>query len=137
MLTKEALRKGGLDADGQMPNIFRLQVELDADFSDEIGQLQILGGLRTKKDVVENALAAFMWAAREKAHGAAIVAVDPVAGTYSELQMPVLEIIASKGAKRRGEKASGWRTVLPQPEATRRGAAHDATGPRPVARRRR
>jgi hypothetical protein len=119
-----------------MPNVFRLQVELDADLADEIGKLQILGGMRTKKDVIENALVTFKWAAREKALGAAILAIDAAAGSYSELQMPVLEVIAAKAAKR--QKSASWKAWLfGRLKSARRSEPAVANGPRPVRARRR
>jgi hypothetical protein len=81
-----------------MADISRLQVELDKSFMETVESLQTVGGLRTKKDVVENSLTMFKWAAQEKVFGCAIVAVNPKDGTYAELQMPVLEVIATKGA---------------------------------------
>jgi hypothetical protein len=136
MLTKPVSQKGGPEASCPMPNVFRLQVELDADLADEIGKLQILGGMRTKKDVIENALVTFKWAAREKALGAAILAIDAAAGSYSELQMPVLEVIAAKAAKR--QKSASWKAWLfGRLKSARRSEPAVANGPRPVRARRR
>jgi len=125
MTAKSVPPEGDDQKGGAMADFFRLQVELDRQLADEIGNLQFLGGLRTKKDVIENALTAFRWAAREKAAGCAIVAIDPKDGSYSELQMPVLEVIAAKGTTKRkslsarvrvfarsGRSASGRRTGM-------------------------
>jgi hypothetical protein len=78
----------------------RLQLDL-SDTNDEIiDTLMVMCDLRTKKDVVENALMLLGWAANEAQHGYTIAAIDEKNEVYKEIQTPAL-----LGAKRTGAKA--------------------------------
>jgi hypothetical protein len=75
--------------------VARFQVEIDENQMRELEQLAELGGLRTKKDLLNNALTLLKWAARQKTQGNAILTFDRDAGVYRELEMPFLESLAS------------------------------------------
>lgn len=73
----------------------RIQIEIDEDQMNELERLRELGGLRTKKELLNNAFTLLKWAAKERAQGASVVSVNEKEGTYKELEMPFLENIAS------------------------------------------
>jgi hypothetical protein len=77
------------------PRVIRLQVELEAAQMEELEKLADLGGLRTKKDLLNNALTLLKWAARQKTEGSVIQSVNRSEGTVKELEMPFLETLAA------------------------------------------
>lgn len=79
----------------------RLQLDLSRTHDDLIAALMEMCDLRTKKDVVENALMLLGWAAREAQLGLTIAAVDEASKTYKELQIPALIGAQRIGADRR------------------------------------
>ena len=78
----------------------RLQLDLSETSDDVIVTLMKICDLRTKKDVVENALMLLGWAASEVQRGSAIAAVDEKNKVFKEIQIPAL-----MGAKHTGSKA--------------------------------
>jgi hypothetical protein len=69
----------------------RLQLNL-TDTSDKlIERIQILCDLKTKTDVVENALLLLGWAAGEASKGRAIGSIDQKNNIYKEIHTPALE----------------------------------------------
>lgn len=76
-------------------DIVRLQFEIDKEQLMELDNLRELGGLRTKKELWDNAFTLLKWAARVRAGGAAIFSVKEDEDSYKELQMPFLETYAS------------------------------------------
>ena len=81
-----------------MSELIRLQVEMTQDQMNELERLQEIGGLRTKKDLLNNAVTLLKWAVREKSRGCAIVSVNEQDGVYKELEMPFLESAATHAA---------------------------------------
>ena len=79
-------------------NTIRLQFEVEEDALREIEQLQELGGLRTRKDLLNNALTLLQWAVRQRSKGRTILS-EGEDGSQRELEMPFLEAVA--GAARR------------------------------------
>ena len=79
----------------------RLQFEIEEDALRDIELLQELGGLRTKKDLLNNALTLLQWAVRQRTSGRAILSVGPD-GTERELEMPYLEAVARKDRTKTG-----------------------------------
>jgi hypothetical protein len=69
----------------------RLQLDLSDTYEALIEKLQPLCDLRTKKDVVENALLLLGWAATEASNGLAIAAVDEDRRIYREVHAAALE----------------------------------------------
>lgn len=82
-------------------NTKRFQVEIDADQMEELKQLMELGGIPTNKDLFNNALTLFKWAARVKQQGLAICSVDEESKTIRELEMPALDVISARTRRRR------------------------------------
>ncbi len=85
-------------------NLVRLQIELDPENMEELEEIQELGGLRTKKDLWNNAITLLKWAAREQARGAAIFSINEDEGLYKELEMPFLETYATNARRRQRDK---------------------------------
>lgn len=69
----------------------RFQVETSDVMDKAIDRLMARVGLRTKKELFENALSLMSWAVREVERGRVIASVDEKNERYSELQMPFLQ----------------------------------------------
>jgi hypothetical protein len=80
----------------EMNHIVRLQVEIDEKDLQELERLRELGGLRTKKELWDNAFTLLKWAAKAKASGASIFSVKEDEASYKELEMPFLERLVTK-----------------------------------------
>jgi hypothetical protein len=78
----------------------RLQIEIAPEEMAELERLGRLGGSRTKKDVVNNAITLLKWAARERGGGCTIVSLNRAKGTIKELEMPFLETVAARAVER-------------------------------------
>jgi Putative peptidoglycan binding domain len=68
-----------------------LHLELSASNDDLVEKLGEICDLKTKKDIVENALMLLGWAASEAAKGLSIAAVDEKRSVYREVQTPALQ----------------------------------------------
>jgi len=82
-------------------NTKRFQVEISDDQMEELKQLMDLGGIPTNKDLFNNALTLFKWAARAKQQGLAICSVDGESKTIRELEMPALDVISARARQRK------------------------------------
>ena len=69
----------------------RLQLDLSDTYEALIDKLLVLSDLKTKKDVVENALMLLAWAATEVSKGSTIAAVDETSRVYKEVHTTALE----------------------------------------------
>jgi hypothetical protein len=74
----------------------RVQFELSREKNEELEALMKRTGIRTKKDLINNALTIFEWAVNERARGRIIASVDEEEKKYKEILMPVLEHVARK-----------------------------------------
>lgn len=97
--------------------IIRLQVEIDEDQMKELESLAELSGVRTKKDLLNNALTLLKWAARQRMEGYTIQSVNRAEGIVKELEMPLLETL---GARLRRQRATGANTPNESAEALAR-----------------
>ncbi|HYY56974.1 MAG TPA: hypothetical protein VE842_06540 [Pyrinomonadaceae bacterium] len=116
-----------------MADVTRVQFELDDDQIAELEELRELGGLRTKKDLLNNAITLLKWAAKEEARGASIFAVNEASGTYKELEMPFLETYASNVRRKTHQAAATPSAAANKIAAAKRKAA--ASGVRVVPQR--
>lgn len=91
--------------------VTRLQVEIPKDQMNELERLQTLGGIRTKKDLLNTAFTLLQWAAREKIRGRSICSIDEINGTYKELGLPFLENIASSPASNEAAEVAAGRAA--------------------------
>lgn len=78
-----------------MADTVRLQVELDGERMEELEDLRRLGGLKSKRELLNNALTLIRWAARERSLGRSICSVNPNGQLHKELEMPFLEAVAT------------------------------------------
>jgi hypothetical protein len=76
--------------------IVRLQIEIEEEDMEELEQLRERGGLRTKKELLNNAFTLLKWAVRERQRGCSIVSANQEEHIYRELHMPFLEAFASE-----------------------------------------
>lgn len=69
----------------------RIQLELPEDRVRNLENLMEETGLATKKDLLNDALALFQWAVRERMSGRIIASVDEQNNRYKELTMASLD----------------------------------------------
>ena len=79
----------------------RFQLDLSDTLDELLNDLMKEADLRTKKDVVENAVMLLGWAVREVQRGRTIAAVDEERKVYREIETPALA-----GARRQSERGS-------------------------------
>ena len=70
--------------------ITRIQFEVNEQLASTLESLMADTGIRTKKDLLNNALTLFAWAIREKKAGRTIASVDEQNKTFKEVVMPGL-----------------------------------------------
>jgi hypothetical protein len=91
-------------------------LEFPDDYKQIVTELMEKTGLRTQKDVFENALALFSWGVREVSRGRVIASLDEKSQTYAQIHMPALMKIepltppeeedeAARGATKRQDKS--------------------------------
>ena len=68
----------------------RVQFELSDERAKDLEELMRRSGIRTKKDLLNNALTLLEWAIEEKKAGRSIASIDEKEKKYKELVMPVL-----------------------------------------------
>jgi len=110
----------------------RLQLDLSDTYDALLEKLQPLCDLRTKKDVVENALLLLGWAAAEASQGLKIAAIDESKNVFKEVHTPALE-----GARNSERRRAKWKEdLVPAVEGVRErvAAALRWTWPRPESR---
>lgn len=74
----------------------RFQVEIMREELNEMERLCELGGLSSKKELLNNALTLLKWAVRQKQQGFSIASVDEKGDVHRELEMPYLESVGLK-----------------------------------------
>ena len=90
----------------------RIQLDLPDDQVSELDELMKETNIVTRKELFNNALTLFQWAARAKRSGSIIAALDETTGTAKELVMPALESVSS--AKLREAATVGSKAVFPR-----------------------
>lgn len=71
----------------------RFQIEIDENKLYELESLMRECGIRTKKDLINNALTLFKWAVNKRKSGHEITAVNFESKEYFELEMPALSAV--------------------------------------------
>lgn len=69
----------------------RIQLELDSSRAEFFDRFRIATGATSQKELINNAITIFRWAAKQVAAGKIIGALDEERDTFKELQMPALE----------------------------------------------
>ena len=98
-----------------MSDLRRFQIDLTVEELGSIERLGALAGLRTKKEVILNAITLFRWAAKEVLLGREICSVDEKTQSIKQLEIPALSAIVQKrveplsDAQVREQIASGGR----------------------------
>jgi hypothetical protein len=72
----------------------RIQFELPEEKVSELKKLMDESGIKTRKDLLNNALMLLEWAISERRAGRTIVSVDEKKNRYKEVLMPILSSIA-------------------------------------------
>lgn len=76
--------------------MIRIQFELP---EEKIAELKILmkeSGIKTRKDLLNNALMLLEWAVNEKRQGRTIISIDEKKNRHKEILMPILSAITVK-----------------------------------------
>jgi hypothetical protein len=84
----------------------RIQLDMPAERVAEAEALMAKAGLRTRKELFDNALTLFEWAVRQRELGSVLAAVDERTGNYREVLMPALAAVKSPDKYGNNEKAS-------------------------------
>ncbi len=74
----------------------RIQFDLPEDKVAELEKLMAESGIKTKKELFNNALTLFEWAIKERKAGKTIASVDEKAKRYKELLMPALSAVTKE-----------------------------------------
>jgi hypothetical protein len=78
-----------------MITMVRLQFELTEGQLKELKAIMEKTKVRTKKNLINNALTLFEWAVQEKERGRIIASVDEASEKYKEVTMPALSAIST------------------------------------------
>lgn len=76
--------------------MIRIQFELPEEKITELKKLMKESGIRTRKDLLNNALMLLEWAVNEKRQGRTIISIDEKKNRHKEILMPILSSIPSK-----------------------------------------
>ena len=98
----------------------RLQIEFPVVRFNELDSLMVKAGLRTRKDVIENALTLFEWAVAQHEAGRMIASVDEAKGECRELLMPSLSCVKNANDKRHGRIEDADREKVSSKSSTER-----------------
>jgi len=74
-----------------MAKTTRIQFDLPEEQAEGLETLKDLGGVKTTKDLFNNALTLLEWAINEKKAGRIIASIDEKNEVYKELVMPILD----------------------------------------------
>lgn len=80
-----------------MASTHRFQIDFTKDELESLDRLGKLAALRTKREVVTNALTLFKWAAKEVLLGRIICSLDETTQTVKQLELPALTAIYEAG----------------------------------------
>ena len=72
----------------------RIQFDLPDDKVAELEKLMAESGIKTRKDLFNNALTLLEWAIKEKKAGRTIASLDEQAKSYQEVLMPILSAVS-------------------------------------------
>jgi Ca2+-binding EF-hand superfamily protein len=107
----------------------RFNLEFPDDYKEIVNELMEKTGLRTQKDVFENALAFFGWGVREASRGHVIASLNEETKTYGQIHMPALMKAASV-SKSTHKKQELGPTAKGTPEAEGLEDAHTERRPK-------
>jgi len=79
----------------------RIQLDFQSDYVKELDELMKETKITTRKDLFNNALTLFQWAAKAKRAGRIVASLDDETGTARELVMPALENITAPSSSRK------------------------------------
>ena len=71
----------------------RIQIELSEEQLHHYEKLMKKCGMRTKKDLINNALTLLEWAINARENGSVIAAIDEEDGRYAEVLLPIFSNI--------------------------------------------
>lgn len=72
----------------------RIQLDLDEPGVERLNELREKTGIRTYKELFNNAITLLDWAVRQRQEGRIVASLDETNMNYKELQMPALEAAA-------------------------------------------
>jgi hypothetical protein len=77
----------------------RFQLDLTEQEHDELENLMEAAGLKTKREMVSNALALYHWAATERLYGRGLASIDRDGRVIKQFEMPSLAAFARAGER--------------------------------------
>jgi hypothetical protein len=80
----------------------RIQIDVSPQKLAELEELMTLCGIKTKKELINNALTLLQWAVKQVRNGRSVASIDENEGRFRELEMPILS--AAAGKKSEGEQ---------------------------------
>ena len=89
----------------------RIQLEMPKERVDELDELAVLTGARTRKEVINNALSLFELAVEQSQLGRRLAFVDEDEQKYQVFFMPALQAAFSRPSKPRGRPAREQRAT--------------------------
>lgn len=79
--------------------VHRFQMDMTREELESVERLGQLASLRTKKEVIGNALTLLKWAAKEILYGRTICSIDEATGKTKQFDLPALANIAEAGSR--------------------------------------
>jgi hypothetical protein len=86
-------------------NVTRIQFDLPDTKIEELDKLMREGGIKTRRELFNNALSLLEWAIKQREDMRIIAAIDEESGSYRELSMPILDSVKPALAERSHAKA--------------------------------
>ena len=87
--------------------MLRIQLEFPKEKIEQLDKLKTEVGIRTWKELINNALTLLVWAVREIRAGRVIASVDENRGSYKEILLPALEHLKEQAIKEADAQARG------------------------------
>jgi hypothetical protein len=72
----------------------RIQIDLEKSGIEQLDKLKEATGVKTHKDLFNNAITLLDWAVKQRQQGRIVASMDETNENYKELQMPALEYAA-------------------------------------------
>jgi hypothetical protein len=99
--------------------LVRIQFEMVTERAGDLDRLMKATGIRTRRELFDNALTLFEWAVAVSERGHLVTAHDEETGKFQPILMPALETARRTGSRRTGR--AGRTRAADQPHAKRRG----------------
>lgn len=72
-------------------NVTRIQFDLPDSKVEELDKLMLAAGIKTRRELFNNALSLLEWALRQRKEGRVIASINEESKSYRELSTPILD----------------------------------------------